>query len=123
MAICAGVTLIPTENCYILEIAPIAARNDCVKHAVLALAATYVIDYARDEQLKTRANFHWKRAVHLLTQELSYPETCQPGREDAIIAALFVFCVNEVVLILSLPLPTTTDRLLKIGRELGAGTP
>ena len=89
----------------------------------MALAATYVIDYARDEQLKTRASFHWKRAVHLLTRELSYPETCQPGKEDVIVAALFVFCVNEVVIILSLPLPAITDRPVKIGRELGAGTP
>jgi hypothetical protein len=96
VAICSGVTLIPTENCYLREVAPIAAKNDCVKHAILALASTYILDYATEEHLKTRANFHWKRAVHLLTRELNYPENCQPGKEDAIVAAMAIFSHNEV---------------------------
>lgn len=109
IAICAGCTLIPKENCYLREVAPIAARNDCVKHSILALASTYILDYAAQEHMKTRANFHWKRAVHLLTRELSYPETCQPGKEVAVIAALAIFCHNEVIFIPPLMLLRTNN--------------
>lgn len=80
-----------------------AARSDCVKHSILAVAATYLLDYMSEEHLRLRANFHWKRAVHLLTKELNSPETCQPGKEDAIIAALTLFARNEVITAYILP--------------------
>lgn len=92
-------TLIPAENCYLKEVLPIATRSDCVKHAVLALAATYIMDYAIQEKVEMRANFHWKRAVHLLTRELNNKETCQPGKEDAVLAAMAIFSHNEARLI------------------------
>ncbi|KAH8810705.1 fungal-specific transcription factor domain-containing protein [Xylogone sp. PMI_703] len=99
VAICGAVTLIPSpsNNCYLTEIAPIAARNECVKHAVLALSATYILDYSREDHVKTRANFHWRRAVHLLTQELNDEGTCHPGKEDTVVAALVLFSHNENV--------------------------
>ena len=90
-------TLIPNENCYLREIIPIAAKSDCVKHAILALAATYVLDYSAEENIKTRANWHWKRAVHLLTTELRISEACKPGKENAVLAAMAIFSHNEVV--------------------------
>ncbi|KAH7327172.1 fungal-specific transcription factor domain-containing protein [Rhexocercosporidium sp. MPI-PUGE-AT-0058] len=96
VAICGGVTLIPNGNSYLTEIAPIAARSECVKHAVLALSATYILDYSREDHIRTRANFHWKRAVHLLTEELNN-EVYEPGKEDTVVAALVLFSHNENV--------------------------
>lgn len=90
-------TLVPNENCYPREVIPIAAKSDCVKHAILALAATYVLDYSPGEYLRSRANLHWKRAVHLLTRELKISEACKPGKENAVLAAMALFSHNEVV--------------------------
>lgn len=90
-------TLIPNGNSYLTEIAPIAARSECVKHAVLALSATYILDYSREDHIRTRANFHWKRAVYLLTQELNN-EVYEFGKEDTVVAALVLFSHNEVMM-------------------------
>jgi hypothetical protein len=96
VAICGAVSLIPSGNCYLTDIAPISAKNDCVKHAILALSATYILDYSREDHIRTRANFHWKRAIHLLTRELNDNGHCEPGKEDSVVAALVLFSHNEV---------------------------
>lgn len=89
-------TLIKADNCYLQEVIPIAVKSDCVKHAILAQAATYILDYSGEEKVKTEANVHWKRAVHLLNRELQATERCKPGKENAIVAAMVLFGHNEV---------------------------
>jgi len=88
--------LIPDQNCYLSEIIPIAVKSDCVKHAILALAATYILDYSGEENVKSQANFHWKRAIHLLSRELTATESCKPGKENAVLAAMTLIAHNEV---------------------------
>ncbi|RYN18360.1 hypothetical protein AA0112_g11598 [Alternaria arborescens] len=97
IAICGAVTLIKADNCYLQEVIPIAVKSDCVKHAILAQAATYILDYSGEEKVKTEANVHWKRAVHLLNRELQATERCKPGKENAIVAAMVLFGHNENV--------------------------
>jgi len=67
-----------------------------VKHAILALAATYILDYSGEEKVKKSANLHWKRAVLQLDKELHDTERCKPGKENAVIAAMLLFGHNEV---------------------------
>lgn len=67
-----------------------------MKHAILALAATYILDYSGEEKVKTQANLHWKRAVHFLSRELQATEKCKPGKENAVLAAMVLFSHNEV---------------------------
>ncbi|KAL1801730.1 hypothetical protein ACET3X_002072 [Alternaria dauci] len=97
IAICAATTVIKADNCYLHEIIPIAVKSDCVKHAILALAATYILDYSGEEKVKASANLHWKRAVLLLDKELQDTERCKPGKENAVIAAMLLFGHNENV--------------------------
>jgi len=73
-----------------------AVTNECVKHAILSLAATYVMDFERDDQIEARANFHHKRAVELLGRELKDRETYGVAKGDAIVAALMLLSHNEV---------------------------
>lgn len=73
-----------------------APANACVKHALLALASTYVLDYLPSKELEKRANMHHKRAVILLGQELNKEETYKPGSEDAVVGALVLLCHNDV---------------------------
>ncbi|CAN9156882.1 unnamed protein product [Alternaria alternata] len=97
IAICGATTVIPADNCYLHEIIPIAVKSDCVKHAILALAATYILDYSGEEKVKESANLHWKRAVLQLDKELHDTERCKPGKENAVIAAMLLFGHNENV--------------------------
>ena len=104
VAFCTGRTLLPESNGFLNDIMPMASGNVCVKHALLALASTYVLDYLPSKELEKRANMHHKRAVMLLGQELNKEETYQPGNEDAIVGALVLLCHNDV----SLPPPVAT---------------
>lgn len=73
-----------------------AAGSECVKHALLALAAGYVLDYQPSEKLQTRANFHYRRAVDLLGRALRDAETHEVGKEDAVIGALVLLNCDDV---------------------------
>ena len=60
-----------------------AEADECVKHALLALAAGYALDYHPTEKLRQRANFHYRRASDLLTRNLSDPRVQEVGKDDA----------------------------------------
>lgn len=94
--ICDGRTLITDENTYLTQIMPIAEKSECVKHATLSLAASYVLDYRRNEKLEQRANYHHRQAVMLLDQELRDRRNFLPGKEEALIAALIILTHTEV---------------------------
>ena len=96
-AICPGRTVIESDNSYKTEIAPMAERSQLVQHCILSLAATYMLDFARDDPLlKAKANYHQKSAVEMLGLELSRMEVQSPGKEEGVIAALLLLAHNEV---------------------------
>ncbi len=97
VAWCAGRTLLPSSNSFLNEVTPMASTFPCVRHALLALASTYVLDYLPSQALERRANMHYKRAVILLSQQLNQLETFLPGREEIVLAALVLLSVNDVV--------------------------
>lgn len=70
VAFCSGRTLLAKSNGFYNDIAPMAVENPCVKHALLTLAATYVLDYLPSEELRARANHHYTRAATLLDEEI-----------------------------------------------------
>ena len=96
VAFCSGRTLLAKSNGFYCDIAPMAADNDCVKHALLTLAATYVLDYLPSEPLRDRANWHYNKAVALLDEGLKSSETREIGKEDAIIGALVLLNCDDV---------------------------
>ena len=96
VAFCSGRTLLPESNGFLNNITPMAAGNACVKHALLALAATYVLDFVPSKELEKVANMHHKRAVILLSQALNDEKTYAPGAEDAVIGAMVLMSQNDV---------------------------
>ena len=96
VAYCAGRTLLSKSNGYLCDIAPMAPKNECVKHALLAMAASYVLDYAPSDSLRARANKHYKKAADLLSQSLKDPKTYTVGGEDSVLAALVLFSHDDV---------------------------
>lgn len=73
-----------------------AESSECVKHALLSMAATYVLDYAPSDKLKANANVHHKQAVKLLNLELAKTETYNPGGEEVALCALSILNQEDV---------------------------
>jgi len=97
---CEGRTLLPKSNFWLVDIAPMASGNECVKHAILAFAAAYVLDY--QPLLRDRANYHYRKAVGLLTEALQSPDSRDIGKDDGTVAALILLLSDDVC-----PLPVT----------------
>jgi hypothetical protein len=73
-----------------------ADASDLVKHSLLSLAATYVMDFRQYPQLTARSNFHHQMAIEHLSREIQRSEVYCPKKEDALIAALYILAHNEV---------------------------
>ncbi|KAL8714149.1 MAG: hypothetical protein Q9220_001877 [cf. Caloplaca sp. 1 TL-2023] len=97
VAYCDGRTLLPKSNGWYNDVAPMAAESDCVKHAVLALAGTYLLDYLPSVGLQRDANYHYKRAVGLLREALENPQIQEVGKEDAVVSALALLNIDDLV--------------------------
>jgi hypothetical protein len=115
-AFCSGRSLLPKTNFWLRDIAPIADKNQCVNHALLALAATYVLDYKPMPQLQERANYHYKRAVELVGEAIKDPDAHEVGKEDAVVGALVILLSEDVSFY-------TASRIFhvdsKVGHKLG----
>jgi Fungal specific transcription factor domain len=96
-AFCSGRTVIPSDNPVRNEIAPIAANNELVKHSLLALTASYFLDFQKGSVIAETARSHHSRAVMILDQELRSLEWGVPGKEEAITAGLLLIILNEII--------------------------
>lgn len=88
--------MIDSSNLYPHQFAAMASSDECVKHAVLSLAASYVLDFEWSDRLLTRANLHQKHCVNLIGKALNATTTYIPGNEDAVLAAIVILAHNEV---------------------------
>ena len=96
VAYCAGRTLLPKSNGYLCDIAPMAQKDECVKHALLAMAASYVLDYSPSDSLRARANNHYKKAANLLSGALKDSRSYTVGQEESVLATLVLFSHDDV---------------------------
>ncbi|KAL2756035.1 hypothetical protein ACRALDRAFT_2103886, partial [Sodiomyces alcalophilus JCM 7366] len=94
---CAGRTILPSTNCWIQDIAQIADGNACVRHAMLALSSTYVLDYKPDEKIRQASNAHYERAVTLLSDALKDQRELRPGGSVGTVAAIALLDMLDVV--------------------------
>lgn len=94
--LCPGRTNIINDNAYKTEIAPMAEKSPLVLRAILALSATYMMDFHTSPRWKKRAQQHHEDALDLLSQELHNQNNYNPGQELAVVAALTLLAHNEV---------------------------
>jgi len=73
-----------------------AVEEECVKHALLALAGAYVLDYLPSPQLLARTNNHYQQAVSLITEALRTTGMRASERGDSIVSALSLLIVDDV---------------------------
>ena len=95
-AICPGKTLLQSDNYWRTEIACMADSNECVRFAVLALSARYVLDYSSAELMKKRAAFNSKMANVHVDQALCKLHVNSSTCEDVVVSALIVLTCEDV---------------------------
>jgi len=95
-AFCAGRTLLPNTNIWLRDIAPMADKDECVSHSLLALAAAYVLDYKPIPEIQARANHHYKRAVDLIGRAMRNQKFREVGKDDAVVGALILLLSDDV---------------------------
>jgi hypothetical protein len=96
VAYCDGRTLLPKTNFWMSNIGPMAVEEECVKHALLALAGAYVLDYSPSLPLLERTNNHYLRAAALISEALSSTATRQIDKADSVVSALSLLIVDDV---------------------------
>jgi hypothetical protein len=97
-AICGGRTLLPRTNAW-LDLGSVIDSHECARHAALAFSAGYMLDYVPSQQLRVRANMHYKRASDLITRALNDPSIYEFGNEEGIVTALHLLWSDDVSLI------------------------
>jgi hypothetical protein len=98
------------------------ASEDAVKHAILALAGAYVLDYVFKDDLRNRTNAHYRKASELISAALKRPEVHTVGEGDGIVAAILLLVVDDVCASPS-PLSCIEANELAQVRELGNPAP
>ena len=88
--------MLKESNLFLVDFAKMADSNGCVMHAVLALAATYVLDYTQGSPWRERANFHYSEATRLLSLALKDKKTHEIGKEDAVVSAIIILTCEDV---------------------------
>lgn len=96
VAYCQGRTLLAKTNFWMSSIAAMAVEEECVKHALLALAGAYVLDYLPSPQLLARTNNHYQQAVGLINEALRTTGMRATERGDSIVSALSLLIVDDV---------------------------
>jgi Fungal specific transcription factor domain len=93
---CKGRTILYHSNSFLKDVTAMCAGSPAVRHAVFALAATYILDYEPLERLVQIADKHHRRAVRLLGEQLQNPDKYAPGNEDALLATIFLLSHDDV---------------------------
>lgn len=95
---CNGRTILPESNSWKNDLGPMFSSNPMVKHALLSLAGIYVVDYVQSEDIRVRTNKHYAEAVKLLEQDYKDPEKQRGANGDALVAAITLLNMHDVVM-------------------------
>lgn len=94
---CNGRTILP-GNSWKNDLGPMFSSNPMVRHALLSLAGIYVVDYIQSEDIRVRTNKHYAQAVKLLEQDYKDPEKQRGANGDALVAAITLLNMHDVVM-------------------------
>lgn len=83
------------------------AGNEAVKHAVLALAGAYLLDYVRKDGLRETTNKHYRLASELISSALREPETHDVAKSDAIVSVILLLQSDDVGKVIPVPIGPT----------------
>ena len=84
------------SNSFLKDVTPMCASSPAVRHAVFALASTYILDYDPSEHVEAMAEYHHQQAVKLLDEQLRDVNNYVPGKEDPLLATIFLLSHGDV---------------------------
>ncbi|KAK4171058.1 fungal-specific transcription factor domain-containing protein [Triangularia setosa] len=96
-AVCNGRTVVTNDNAYLNQIAPMADKCPAVRHAMLSVSLSYILDYTTKQGWRQLATHHYQQAVRHVSQELRSPKNYSPGNGDTLIASLILLGHTEIV--------------------------
>lgn len=70
--------------------------DEGVRHSLLALASTYVLDYQKSQLMRARANHHYQRAVDLLGMKLAHADDADDAQRKAMIGSIILLNAHDV---------------------------
>ena len=90
------------SNSFLRDVTPMCEKSPAVRHAVFALASTYILDFDPSEHVEAMADYHHRQAVKLLDEQLQDVNNYVPGKEDPLLATIFLLSHGDV------SIPTTS---------------
>ncbi|KAL8798781.1 MAG: hypothetical protein Q9182_006393 [Xanthomendoza sp. 2 TL-2023] len=85
------------SNSFLKDVTPMCANYPAVRHAVFALASTYILDYDPSEQVEALAEKHYQQAVKSLDEMLLDVNNYVPGKEDPLLATIFLLSHGDFI--------------------------
>jgi hypothetical protein len=80
-----------------VDIAGMLSGSEVLRHALLSLSCTYLLDYVPDERLRRVGNRHYMKAVTLLSEQLRDPKVQDVGKADDLVGAISLLNMHDVV--------------------------
>ncbi|EGD94244.1 hypothetical protein TESG_01765 [Trichophyton tonsurans CBS 112818] len=74
-----------------------AQHDECVKHAVVALSGSYLLDYNSQQGLRDRVNYHYDQAKQMISVALRSRQNQDIGQGDNLVAAIMLLLVDDCV--------------------------
>ncbi|KAI8625002.1 fungal-specific transcription factor domain-containing protein, partial [Xylariaceae sp. FL1651] len=97
IAYCEGRTILPNGNYWLSEFPAMCEKDDAVKHAILALAGAYVLDYVQHESLRAKVNNHYYLASECISKRLNEVETHEICKGEAVVSAIVLMMTEDTV--------------------------
>lgn len=106
------------SNSFLKDVTPMCANYPAVRHAIYALASTYILDYEPSEQVEAMAERHHQLSVKSLGQMLLDANNYAPGKEDPLLATIFLLSHGDVC---ASGIPSSTVDDIDLARSLSIG--
>lgn len=73
-----------------------AASEPGVKHGILALAGSYMLDYFQSDSLKRRTDDHYAKVSEFISNALRMLEHHEIGKSDSLVGAISLLIADDV---------------------------
>lgn len=94
---CSGRTILTRSNFWKVDLCPMLPSSEPVRNALLAMACTYILDYSRDERLRSMANSYYYAAVRAVSKKMQDPKEWEVGKGDDLVGAFVLLSMHDVV--------------------------
>lgn len=97
IAYCQGRTFLRKTNYWLSEVSAMAASEPGVKHGILALAGSYVLDYVQSQSLKQRTDEHYAKVSEFIGKAIPRLEHHAIENSDSLVAAISLLIADDVM--------------------------